>query len=87
MRSSPLVPARIASGGCWRDDAVMREARSHRVVNSVTAQRHTFAQPQDGSPILHLLAVARVAGGAGTLARGMAARLAPRPNPSSRTRC
>jgi hypothetical protein len=26
-------------------DAEARQARSHRVVNSVTAQRHTFAQP------------------------------------------
>jgi hypothetical protein len=37
MRSSALLPGRIASGGCAHGDAVMREARSHRVVNSVTA--------------------------------------------------
>jgi hypothetical protein len=32
MRSSPPPLGRIASGGCWRGDAVMREARSHRAV-------------------------------------------------------
>ena len=41
-------------------DAVMRQARSHRAVNSVTAQPPTFAQPYGGSSISHLLAVARV---------------------------
>jgi hypothetical protein len=59
MRGSPPLLGRIASGGCWRDDAAGRRARSHCVVNSVTAQPHTFAQPQDGSSTLHLLAVAR----------------------------
>jgi len=51
---------RIASGGCWRGDAAVRQARSHRAVNSVTAPRPTFAQPYGGSSISHLLAVARV---------------------------
>jgi hypothetical protein len=54
-RSSPASrPA--AAGAAMRRGAW---ARSHRVVNSVTAQRHTFAQPQDGSSTLHLWAMAR----------------------------
>jgi hypothetical protein len=53
MRSSAPLSGRVASGGCWRDDAAMREVRSHRVANIVTAQPHTLAQPQDGSSILH----------------------------------
>src|ERR1039457_665009 len=59
MYGSALVLGRIASGGCGRGDAAVRQALSHRVVNSGTAQPHTFAQPQCGSSISHLLAVAR----------------------------
>jgi hypothetical protein len=53
------------------------------VVNSVTLQRHTFAQPRDSSSLFHLWAIARV-GGAGAPARRMAARLVPESNPASR---
>src|ERR1022692_3116140 len=56
MYGSALVLGRIAAAG---RDAAVRQALSHRVVNSGTAQPHTFAQPQCGSSISHLLAVAR----------------------------
>src|ERR1019366_2016461 len=59
MYGLALVLGRIASGGCGRGDAAVRQALSHRVVNSGTAQPHTFAQPQCGSSISHLLAVTR----------------------------
>jgi hypothetical protein len=44
-RTAALLLGRIAPGGCQRGDAVMRETRSRRVVNSVAAQPHAFAQP------------------------------------------
>jgi hypothetical protein len=57
MRSSALLPGRVASGGCWRGDAAVRRARSLRAVNSVTAQRH--ARRQVVQSILNVQPVAR----------------------------
>ena len=53
MRSSAPSPAASRPAAAGATDAVMREVRSHRVANIVTAQPHTLAQPQDGSSILH----------------------------------